>query len=77
MLLWWVMAEWILDFQYCKWVLNFLHYFFNNILNSILLRNTFQIVIMCIGVSTIPQKHHPIFLAKGPLKSANCPSPPV
>ena len=29
MLLWWVMAGWILDFQYCKWVLNFLHYFFN------------------------------------------------
>ena len=29
MLIWWVMAGWILDFQYCKWVLNFLHYFFN------------------------------------------------
>ena len=29
MVMWWVMAGWILDFQYCKWVLNFLHYFFN------------------------------------------------
>ena len=29
MLLWWVMAGWILDFQYCKWVLNFLQYFFS------------------------------------------------
>ena len=31
--------------------------------------------IECIGVSTPPQKHHPLFLAKSPLKSANCPSP--
>ena len=29
MLIWWVMAGWILDFQYCKWVLNSLHSFFN------------------------------------------------
>ena len=29
MLIWWVMAGWILDFQYFKWVLNFIHYFFN------------------------------------------------
>ena len=56
MLIWWVMAGWILDFQYCKWVLNFLHYFFNVLQQhfrtsisstafySILLRNTFEIV---------------------------------
>ena len=31
--------------------------------------------IVCIGVSP-PQKHHPLFLAKPPLKSANFPSPP-
>ena len=61
MLLWWVMAGWILDFQYCKWVLNFLHYFFNvnKAFYSILSRNIFQIVILCIGVSTPIQKHPP------------------
>ena len=44
------------DFQYCKWVFNFLHYFFNVLQQhfetsisstafySILLRNTFEIV---------------------------------
>ena len=32
--------------------------------------------IVCIGVSPPPQKHPPLFLAKPPLKSANCPSPP-
>ena len=31
--------------------------------------------IVCIGVSTHPQKHTPLFLAKPLLKSANCPSP--
>ena len=29
MFIWWVMTGWILDFQYCKLVLDFLHYFFN------------------------------------------------
>ena len=33
-------------------------------------------VILRIGVSTPHQKHHPLFLAKVPLKSTNCPSPP-
>ena len=33
--------------------------------------------IVCIGVSTPPQKHHALFLAKQPpLKSTNYPSPP-
>ena len=32
--------------------------------------------IVCIGVSTPPQKHHPLLLRRTPLlKSANCPSP--
>ena len=46
MLIWWVMAGWILDFHYFKWVLNFIHYFFNSYtaFYSILLRNTFKIV---------------------------------
>ena len=50
----------------------------NKAFYSILLRNTFQIVILCIVVSTLPlpQKHHTLILAKlTPLKSANCPSP--
>ena len=34
------------------------------------------IYIVCIRVSTPPQKHHHLFLAKTLLKSANCPSPP-
>ena len=29
MLIWWVMTGWILDFQYCKSVLDFLHYLFS------------------------------------------------
>ena len=33
------------------------------------------ISIVCIGVSTPPLKHQSLFLAKPPLKSANCPSP--
>ena len=33
-------------------------------------------LIVCIGVSTPPQKHLPLFLAKAPLKLTNCPSPP-
>ena len=34
------------------------------------------IVIVCIGVLTPPQKHHPhLFLAKPTLKLTNCPSP--
>ena len=34
------------------------------------------IYIVCTGVSTPPQKHHPLFLANpSSLKSANCPSP--
>ena len=32
--------------------------------------------IVCIGVLTSPQKHHPLFFGKAPLKSANSPSPP-
>ena len=31
--------------------------------------------IVCIGVSTPPQKHNSLCLVKYPLKSANCPSP--
>ena len=35
-------------------------------------------IIVCIVVSTHPQKHPPpLFLAKPPIKSANCPSPPL
>ena len=29
MLVWWIMTGSILDFQYCKSVLDFLHYLFN------------------------------------------------
>ena len=47
----------------------------NKAFYSILLRNTFQIVIVYIGVSNPPLKHHLLILAKlTPLKSANCPS---
>ena len=43
-LIWWLMTGWISDFQYCKWVLDVLNYFFNiKAFYSILLRNTFQI----------------------------------
>ena len=61
MLIWFIMAGWIFDFQYCKWVLNF--YIFSSIVNkafySILLRNNFQIVIVCTGVSTPLSKATP------------------
>ena len=33
-------------------------------------------VIVCIGVSTPPQKHHHLLSCQAPLKSANYPSPP-
>ena len=33
-------------------------------------------LIVCIGVSTPPQKHLPLFLAKAPLKLTNCPNLP-
>ena len=40
--------------------------------------NTTVHCIVCIRVSTPPQKHHPPFLPSHPsLKSANCPSPPL
>ena len=72
------MAGWIIDFQYCKWVLNFLQYFFN-----VNYRNLFYFIKKhfpdCHSVHwgiNPPQKHHPLILAKIiPLKSANCPSP--
>ena len=32
---------------------------------------------MCIGVSNPSQKHHSPLSCQGPLKSANCPSPPL
>ena len=65
----WVMAGWILDFQHGKWVLNFLHYFFNikKAFYSILLRNTIRIVKVGIGVSTPLKTTIPSFLP-------NCPS---
>ena len=31
--------------------------------------------IVCIGVSTLPQKHYPLLSCQAPLKSTNCPSP--
>ena len=36
-----------------------------------------QLIIVSIGVSTPPQKHHSLLSCQAPpLKSANCPSPP-
>ena len=48
------------------------------------LQHTIRIVLFCwmfftmvrIGVSNPSQKYHPLFLAKPPLKSWNCPKPP-
>ena len=41
---------------------------------SISLEETTRLIV-CIGVSTPPQTHHPLFFVKPPLKSVNCPRP--
>ena len=79
MFIWWVIAGWILDFQYCKWVLNFLQYFFNvkwSILFCFIKKHFPDYHSVHWGINSPLKNTTPLILAKlTRFKSANCSSP--